>query len=66
MKLTHMLSAATIAVAALTGTASAEFPERPVEFVVPWPPGDIEDTITRMISEAFRKETGVPASTVNI
>lgn len=61
-----ILSAAAVAIAATTGAAVAEYPERPVEFVVPWPPGDIEDTITRMISEAFRKETGVPASTVNI
>lgn len=64
--MTTILSSAAVALAAMTGVASAEYPERPVEFVVPWPPGDIEDTITRMISDAFRKETGVPASTVNI
>ncbi|MEL7098479.1 MAG: tripartite tricarboxylate transporter substrate binding protein [Pseudomonadota bacterium] len=44
----------------------AEYPGRPIEFVVPWPPGDIEDTLTRMIADAVRDETGVPASTVNI
>lgn len=61
-----LLASAAIAMAAIAGAASADYPERPVEFVVPWPPGDIEDTITRMISDAFRKETGVPASTINI
>lgn len=61
-----ILCSAVVAIAAASGTAFAEYPERPVEFVVPWPPGDIEDTITRMISEAFRKETGVPAKTVNM
>jgi len=61
-----VLGCATFAVSAALSAAFAEYPERPVEFVVPWPPGDIEDTITRMISEAVRKETGVPASTVNI
>ncbi len=67
MKLKNrILCAATVALAVVAGPAFAEYPERPVEFVVPWPPGDIEDTITRMISEAFRKETGVPASTINI
>ena len=61
-----LLASAAIAMTAIAGAASADYPERPVEFVVPWPPGDIEDTITRMISDAFRKETGVPASTINI
>jgi len=61
-----ILASATLAVATMTGMAIAEYPERPVEFVVPWPPGDIEDTVTRMIAEKFRNETGVPASTVNI
>ncbi|MEL7465076.1 MAG: tripartite tricarboxylate transporter substrate binding protein [Pseudomonadota bacterium] len=55
-----------VALATLASPVLAEYPERPVEFVVPWPPGDIEDTLTRMISDAFRKETGVPTSTVNI
>ena len=64
--ITKVAASAALAFASLAGPALAEYPERPVEFVVPWPPGDIEDTITRMISEAFRNETGVPASTVNI
>lgn len=62
----RFLATVAVALAAMTGMACAEYPERPVEFVVPWPPGDIEDAITRMISDAFQKETGVPASTVNI
>lgn len=61
-----ILCSTVVALAAASGAAFAEYPERPVEFVVPWPPGDIEDTITRMISDAFRKETGVPAKTVNM
>ena len=61
-----VLASAAVAIAAIAGPASAEYPERPVEFVVPWPPGDIEDAITRMISKAFQEETGVPATTVNI
>lgn len=55
-----------LAFAAMASPVMAEYPERPVEFVVPWPPGDIEDTLTRMIADAVRDETGVPASTVNI
>jgi tripartite-type tricarboxylate transporter receptor subunit TctC len=45
--------------------AFAEYPERPVTFIVPWPPGDIEDQLTRVIAEEMGKETGVPAKVVN-
>jgi len=43
----------------------AEYPERPVSFVVPWPPGDLEDVITRFIAEDFQEEYGVPTAVVN-
>lgn len=55
-----------LALATLASPVVAEYPGRPIEFVVPWPPGDIEETLTRMIADAVRKETGVPTSTVNI
>ncbi|MEM1073386.1 MAG: tripartite tricarboxylate transporter substrate binding protein [Pseudomonadota bacterium] len=45
--------------------ATAEYPEKPVEFVVPWPPGDAEDVLTRMIAEDFQEKYGVPAAVVN-
>ena len=51
--------------AMLAGPAMAEYPEKPVEFVVPWPPGDLEDILTRMIAERFQEEYGVPAAVVN-
>ena len=43
----------------LAGTARAEYPEKPVQFIVPWPPGDLEDVLTRMIAEELQNETGV-------
>ena len=43
----------------------AEYPEKPVNFIVPWPPGDLEDVITRMIAEDFQAEYGVAAAVVN-
>ena len=43
----------------------AEYPEKPVNFIVPWPPGDLEDVLTRMIAEDFQAEYGVPAAVVN-
>ena len=51
--------------AGLAGPALAEYPEKPVSFVVPWPPGDLEDILTRMIAEDFQETYGVPAAVVN-
>ncbi|MFY9210512.1 MAG: tripartite tricarboxylate transporter substrate-binding protein [Aestuariivita sp.] len=59
------LTAMALAFAAVAGTASAEYPEKPVEFIVPWPPGDLEDVLTRMIAEDFQEAYGVPAAVVN-
>ncbi len=64
-----ILSAAIIAAFAATAgfvtPALAEYPEKPVNFIVPWPPGDLEDVLTRMIAEDFQKEYGVAAAVVN-
>ena len=61
------LTAVALAASLLTiaGIAQAEYPEKPVEFVVPWPPGDLEDVLTRMIAEDFQEAYGVPAAVVN-
>ena len=50
---------------AFPGMAIAEYPEKPVNFIVPWPPGDLEDVLTRMIAEDFQAEYGVAAAVVN-
>ena len=54
-----------LAAAAVAGPAFAEYPEKPVSFVVPFPPGDLEDVLTRMIAEDFADKYGVPAAVVN-
>lgn len=64
-KLIKLLGATAIATAAMTGIAAAEYPEKPVEFIVPWPPGDLEDVLTRMIADKFQETYGVPAAVVN-
>ncbi|MGH1575811.1 tripartite tricarboxylate transporter substrate-binding protein [Planktotalea sp.] len=64
-KFTKSLTAIALAMAAATGMAQAEYPEKPVEFVVPWPPGDLEDVLTRMIAEDFSAAYGVPSAVVN-
>ncbi|NOX74323.1 MAG: tripartite tricarboxylate transporter substrate binding protein, partial [Alphaproteobacteria bacterium] len=62
-----LTTAAIAAVMALGATApmAGEYPDKPVTFIVPWPPGDLEDVLTRMIAEDFQKEYGVAAAVVN-
>lgn len=45
--------------------AWAEYPDKPVQFIVPFGPGDAEDILTRFIAEDFQKEYGVAAAVVN-
>jgi tripartite-type tricarboxylate transporter receptor subunit TctC len=66
-----MKTFARVALLSLVGTfsalspASAEYPSGPVQFIVPWPPGDFEDILTRMIASEMEEATGVSASVVN-
>lgn len=62
-KIRTFLGGAMLAAFALP--ALAEYPEKPVSFVVPFPPGDIEDVLTRMIAEDFEAKHGVAAAVVN-
>lgn len=64
-KIAISLGFAALATLAITVPAQAEYPEKPVEFVVPWPPGDLEDVLTRMIAEDFQAEYDVPTAVVN-
>ena len=45
--------------------AQADYPDKPVTFVVPWPPGDLEDVLTRIIAEDFQAEYGMATAVVN-
>ncbi|UWQ33687.1 tripartite tricarboxylate transporter substrate binding protein [Leisingera sp. M527] len=67
MKLKTLMKGAVAAAALGLGAvaAQAEYPEKPVNFIVPWPPGDLEDVLTRMIAEDFQNEYGVAAAVVN-
>lgn len=64
-KFTLPVTLTALALAAITGAAQADYPEKPVEFVVPWPPGDLEDVLTRMIAEDFSAAYDVPTAVVN-
>lgn len=60
-----MMGAALAATAAFASPALAEYPTGPVQFIVPFPPGDFEDITTRMIAAKLSEVTGVSASVVN-
>ena len=62
-----LLTAVVTTTALLAGIAPAqsEYPTAPVQFVVPFPPGDFEDILTRMIAKEMEAQTGVSASVVN-
>ena len=64
-QLKRSVAAMLLAMTSVVGAAQAEYPEKPVEFVVPWPPGDLEDVLTRMIAEDFSEAYGVPTAVVN-
>ncbi len=57
--------AATALAFAASVPAHAEYPEKPVSFIVPFPPGDLEDVLTRMIAEDFQAKYGQAAAVVN-
>ncbi|WP_278923177.1 tripartite tricarboxylate transporter substrate-binding protein [Pseudophaeobacter profundi] len=67
MQLTNLVkgAAAAAALGLSAVAAQAEYPEKPVSFIVPWPPGDLEDVLTRMIADDFEAEYGVAAAVVN-
>ena len=58
-------TAAAVAFGLMSSVAAADYPTKPVSFVVPFPPGDLEDVLTRMIAEDFQAEHGVAAAVVN-
>lgn len=66
-KIINLLAVATLTLSPMAASvaAAADYPNRPVKFVVPWPAGDLEDILTRNIADEMAKETGKPASVLN-
>jgi tripartite-type tricarboxylate transporter receptor subunit TctC len=58
-------SALALTMSVLGSATLADYPEKPVSFIVPWPPGDLEDVLTRLIAEDFQAEYGVSAAVIN-
>lgn len=65
MKLMKSMAMAACGLAISATAALAEYPEKPVQFVVPFPPGDLEDVLTRMIADKMQEKYNVAAAVVN-
>ncbi len=60
--LAAMLSASTLMTPIV---AQAEYPERPIEMVVPWAAGGGTDAVGRIFAQMLQKELGKPVNVVN-
>ena len=40
----------------LGGNAAAQYPDRPIVMIVPFPPGGVADTVARPVAEALGRE----------
>ena len=58
-------AAAALAVALNAGSALAEYPEKPINVIVPWGAGGDSDLTTRIWADAMEKELGTPVVVIN-
>lgn len=58
-----------VAACALTltvaGAAQAEYPERPIQLIVPWAAGGGTDAVGRTLASGLEEELGIPVNVVN-
>src|ERR1043166_125738 len=61
----EVLATALLAAAPVTAYAQAGYPSRPLKFIVPVPPGNMLDTMPRLIGEKLTAKWGQPAVVEN-
>lgn len=49
----------------VAGAASADWPEKPITFIVPWNAGGGTDTTARIVGKLMEEKLGVPVNVVN-
>lgn len=47
-------------------TAVAEFPEKPIKIIIPWPAGTAPDSVLRILAELMRDDVGQPVIVTNV
>ena len=47
------------------GEVSAQYPVRPIRWIVPYPPGGITDTVTRVVTQQIQERIGQPVVVEN-
>ena len=61
-----ILAAVAVGCAALVGhTAYAQFPDRPIKMIIPWPPGGGSDVLGRIVSKHLSQQLGQPVVVEN-
>jgi tripartite-type tricarboxylate transporter receptor subunit TctC len=53
------------AATAMLPAASAAYPEKSIEIILPWPPGTETDVGARVLAQAMAKQLGVPVQVIN-
>lgn len=59
------ITAFAVGTGVMTDAARAEYPERPITWIVPWGAGGGTDATSRMLAGLMEKELGVPINVVN-
>ncbi|TRW98892.1 tripartite tricarboxylate transporter substrate binding protein [Paracoccus sp. M683] len=62
---TFLTGLAVSAMLAVPGVALAEYPERPIELIVPWGAGGGTDAVGRIFAQLLQDELGTPVNVVN-
>lgn len=66
MQRRHALAAFIVGFILSANSATAQgFPDRPIKFVVPFPPGNTTDTVARLVAEEMGRKVGQPVIVEN-
>ena len=49
----------------LAAPALADYPDKPIRMLVPWPPGGVTDTLARFTADQLSKNIGQPVVVEN-